>query len=195
MWLIVGLGNPGEAYENTRHNAGRTIVRSFAKEEGLDGWEEDKKAHALVIKGKVGKELVALVLPETYMNKSGKAVAKYITNAKKSEKLIVVYDDLDLPFGSMKISFGRGSGGHRGLESVIRAIKTKDFTRVRIGISPATPGGKLKKPQGEERVLDFIMSSLGKKDQQTFKKTSKRAREALAVLVQEGRAAAMNQFN
>ena len=96
------------------------------------------------------------------MNKSGLAVKPIITSKKKAEALIVIHDDLDLPIGKFKISFNKSSGGHRGVESIIKAIKTEAFTRVRIGISPATPSGKLKKPKGEKDVGDFILGEFKK---------------------------------
>src|SRR3989344_336042 len=118
-WVIVGLGNPGEEYASTRHNTGRMAVEFFARDGGFQEFHEDKKVKAHIAGGMIGKTAVALVLPDTFMNKSGSALAKYVKSVKAAERLIVVYDDLDLPLGTMKLSFDRGSGGHRGLESVI----------------------------------------------------------------------------
>ena len=145
-WIIAGLGNPGYEYEGTRHNTGRMAVEYFAKSAKLSEWKEDKKAKALVSRGIVGKTLTALVLPNTFMNKSGAAVAKFVKSPKAAERMAVVYDDLDLPLGEMKISFNRGSGGHKGVESLMKVLKTKKFTRVRVGVSPSTAGGALRKP-------------------------------------------------
>ena len=135
------------------------------------------------------------MLPDTYMNKSGLEVKKYITSIKKAERLVVVYDDLDLPFGSFKISFGRGSGGHKGIESIVRTIKTKNFVRVRIGISPTTPSGKMKKPKGDKEVHDFILGDFTKKEKETLKKIKKKIHDALLMIIEEGRARAMNTYN
>jgi len=129
------------------------------------------------------------------MNKSGLAAKKYVTSVKKAEKLIVVYDDMDLPLGSLKISFGRGSGGHRGIESLVRSLRTKNFIRIRVGIVPTTPTGKLKKPKGENKVLDFIMGEFKKPELEILKKVNKQAVQVIEVLVTEGREKAMNQFN
>lgn len=171
-YIIVGLGNPGEEYENSRHNVGRMFVASFKENSN-----------------------VKIVLPDTFMNKSGLEVKKYVTSVKNAERLIVVHDDLDLPIGRFKISFGRGSGGHKGIESIVRSIKTKDFARVRIGISPTTPSGKLKKPKGDKKVHDFILGNFTKKEMETLKKMKKKVNDALSMIIKEGRAKAMNTYN
>lgn len=195
MWIIAGLGNPGEGYEKTRHNTGRMIVAELGDSGGFSEWKEDKKIKAHVSKGKVGSSAVTLMLPDTFMNKSGDAVKQLVKNAKQAEQLVVVYDDLDLPLGAVRIAFGRNSGGHRGVESIVKSLRTKNFTRIRIGVSPTTPKGVLKKPKGNEQVLHFIMDAFAKKEADTFQKASKRACEALKTVVEEGRVRAMNQFN
>ena len=195
MHFIIGLGNPGEEYENTRHNTGRIVLEAFRKKAGFSEWENDKKLRALVSAGKIGKEKAVLVMPETFMNKSGTSAATLIKSKKAAEQLIVVHDDLDLPLGSMKISFNRGSGGHKGIESIKRAIKTEAFVRVRIGISPATPSGKLKKPKGDKAVGDFILGKFKPKETEEIKKVSKKVIEAIEVLIAEGREKAMSVFN
>jgi PTH1 family peptidyl-tRNA hydrolase len=191
MFYIVGLGNPGEEYENTRHNTGALAVENFAKKSDFPAWNTDKKLSALVTESKVSK----LILPQTFMNKSGNSLKLLITSKKKAENLIVIYDDLDMPLGKLKISFGRGSGGHKGVESIVRAIKTKDFIRIRVGIAPATPSGKIKKPKGEKKIVDFILGNFSKKETETLKKVSGKVSEALEVIIKEGRAKAMNKFN
>lgn len=157
MFYLVGLGNPGEEYELTRHNVGRIFLEEFVKFHKLGDFSEDKKIFSLSVAGKIGKKKVFCLMPETFMNKSGNALKKIITSKKKAEKLIVIHDDIDLALGKYKISVGRGSGGHRGVESIMRVVKTKDFTRVRIGIIPAGAKGKLKKPSGD-KLLDFLMA-------------------------------------
>src|SRR3989344_7967931 len=112
-WIIVGLGNPGEEYDHTRHNTGRMALGHYAKSAGASEWKEDKKSKSLTTGAHVGKNLMALVLPNTFMNKSGAAVAKFVKSMRAAEKMIVIYDDLDLPIGKIKISFDRGSGGHK----------------------------------------------------------------------------------
>ncbi len=194
-WVIVGLGNPGEEYERTRHNAGRMALEYFARANDFSDRNTDKKNKASVSKGTFGRTLVALVAPDTFMNKSGSAVVKYVKSAKAAERMIVVYDDLDLPLGAMKISFDRGSGGHKGLESIMRAVKTKKFARVRIGVSPVTAAGKPKKPSGEKEVLDFILEKFKSSEMDELKQVFKRAAQAVQAIVLEGVPAAMNKFN
>ena len=148
MFIVVGLGNPGEEYEKTRHNIGRIILDYYAKRNKFNEWLEDGKLKALTSDGKIEKSKVKLIKPETFMNKSGLSIKSLILNKKKAEKLVVIYDDLDLALGEIKISWSKGTGGHKGLESIVKTIKTKEFIRLRIGITPTTPKGKLKKPKG-----------------------------------------------
>lgn len=195
MYTIVGLGNPGQEYAKTRHNTGRLALSYFVKNHLDEELEISKKYKALVGEGKVGKEKIMVVFPETFMNKSGSSVTPIITSAKKAEQLIVVYDDLDLALGNIRISFDRGSGGHRGLESIIRSIKTKAFVRIRVGISPSTPSGKLKKPHGEKDVEKFILGGFSKKEEEELKKIAKHVSEAIEIIISEGRDVAMTQCN
>jgi len=193
-YIFVGLGNPGDEYKETRHNTGRMLVEWFGK--SLDAeWKLDKKLNATVAKVKVGKTPVTLVLPETFMNNSGKSVKPLITSVKSAEKLLVIYDDLDLPFGTNKISFNKSSGGHRGLESIIKSIKTEKFARVRVGISPTTPSGKIKKPKGEDAVTKVILGKFKDEEIKELKKLSKSVNDALEVFVSEGLEKAMTGFN
>jgi PTH1 family peptidyl-tRNA hydrolase len=191
---IVGLGNPGEEYAHSRHNSGRMVVERFRKQFGFPEWEFNKKLNALVSKGELDGKQVVLVCPETFMNKSGAAVKPIVGDPKAAEKLIVVYDELDLPLGTLKLSFGRGSAGHKGLESVIRAIKTKDFNRIRVGVSASTPTGKLRKPTGDTQV-DYIIAPFSKRDREKVEPVLAQAVEALATIIREGREQAMNRFN
>lgn len=193
-YIIVGLGNPGEEYEVTRHNTGRMLVEWFGK--SLDAeWKEDGKLKVKSAKLKVGKQTVVLVLPDTYMNNSGKAVKAFVENQKQAEKMLVIYDDLDLPFGKSKISFNKSSGGHKGIDSIIKAIKTEKFARIRVGISPTTPSGKIKKPSGEEQVTKVILGKFKDEEIKELKKLSKKVHEALTTFVNDGLEIAMNGFN
>ncbi len=197
-YLIVGLGNPGEEYKNSRHNVGRIILEKFAKANSdvFSDWRKIGKANAICTEGEIGKNNMELVMPETFMNNSGVAVSYLKDKEKiKSENIIVVYDDLDLGLGDLKISFNKSSGGHKGLESIIKKIKTKEFVRIRIGISSTTPTGKIKKPKGEQKVLDWVMSDFKKQEVDIIKKVSKRANEAIMDIIENGRVSAMNKFN
>lgn len=194
-WIIIGLGNPDEEYARTRHNAGRMAVQKFAEVHGFSDWKDEKKAKSFVARGRVGSALALLLLPNTYMNKSGLAAAYYVKSVKAAEKLIVVYDDLDLPLGTIKLSFDRGSGGHKGIESIARTLKTRCFVRIRVGISPLGANGELRKPSGEEKVEKFILGDFSKDDIVHLKKVFKRTSDAVQSIIQEGRAVAMNIFN
>lgn len=193
--LIVGLGNPGENYQNTRHNTGRIILEFIKKKYDFSEWKKDLKNNSLTYKGEIAGESVVLVEPETYMNKSGTALKNLITSEKKAEKMIVIYDDLDLPFGTMKMSFNRGSGGHRGVESIIKAIKTEKFIRIRVGIAPTTQSGKMKKPSGAVAVEKCIMGEFKKPETQVLKKLSKNINKSLETFVTYGLARTMSEFN
>lgn len=199
MFIIVGLGNPGEEYEDTRHNMGRVVLenmkKAFEKDSDFSDWETDKKLRALTCEGKVGKQKVMLVEPDNYMNNSGGSVKPLITSKKKAEELVVIHDDLDLPMGKYKITFNRGSGGHKGVESIIKNIKTEGFIRYRIGISPVTPSGKMKKPSGEEAVTKMIMGKFKEAEIAEIKKMSKRLAEATEMMIKEGRDKAMSLYN
>ena len=195
-YLIVGLGNPGEEYEHTRHNAGRMVVEKFAKDNEGTSWKMDNGSNALISQAKVGKATAICALPETFMNKSGSAVG-YLVKARgvSAERTIVVHDDLDLPLGTLKLSFARGSGGHKGVESVDKALKTNEYLRIRVGVSASTPKGKIRKPSGDEKVIKHVIGEFKKPEEPLLKKVLKRASEALELAVTEGRGAAMNEFN
>jgi PTH1 family peptidyl-tRNA hydrolase len=186
-YIIVGLGNPGEEYVETRHNMGRMVLDAFVKKNAWSEWKMDKKTNSLISDGKMGKSKVLLLKPETFMNKSGEAVKPLVKTKKAAETLVVIHDDLDLPLGKVKISFNKSSGGHKGVESIMRAIKTEAFIRLRLGISGETAGGKIKKPQGEEKVIDAILGDFKKTESDELKKVIKKSVIALELIVKEGR--------
>ena len=198
-YTIVGLGNPGDEYKDTRHNTGRFALEAFRKEYGFPEWQYDKKLKALISKGfllKVnGQKPVVLILPETFMNKSGVSVGVVVKNLKQAERLIVAHDDLDLPLGRLKVSFAKSSGGHRGVESIIKILKTDKFIRLRVGISPKTSKGVVKKPKGEKAVSDFILGSWKLPEKTLLKKISRVVTKALHAIVLEGKESAMSRFN
>ena len=192
---LAGLGNPGEEYKATHHNTGRDFCVYVLRKMGADEPEVDKKSNALLGEAKIGKKKVLVAMPQTYMNNSGKAMKALVRSKKAAQNLVVAYDDLDLPLGTIKISYGRSSGGHNGLESVIKALGTKDFVRIRIGIAPATSSGKPKKPSGEKAIIDFLMGKRRPAEEEALKKVFKKSLEAVEIIVNEGREAAMSRFN
>jgi len=195
-YIIVGLGNPGQEYENTRHNTGRIAVDMLAKKINLDDdWKEDKKLKSEIAKTKIGKNTLFLIKPNTFMNKSGDSVRPLIKNKKAAETLVVVHDDLDLPFGKIKISFNKSAGGHKGVADIIKAVKTEGFIRMRIGISPTTAGGKMKKPSGEEAVTNSILGKFKPSEMDALKKIMKNAAEGLESIVVDGRDIATMKIN
>ncbi|MFI5260605.1 MAG: aminoacyl-tRNA hydrolase [Candidatus Paceibacteria bacterium] len=189
--VVVGLGNPGKEYEKTRHNAGRSAVELIGKNEGFGEFVFNKTSNALIAKGEVGGETATLVLPETMMNLSGKAVVNQVKSVKAAKNLVVIHDDLDLPLGTVKMVFGRGSGGHKGVESIMRAIKTKEFARIRIGISAAGKKNQAKKVHGEEKVIKMVIGKFKPAEEVVLKKVLKKAAEAVNVFAAEGIEAAM----
>ena len=213
-WIIVGLGNPGYEYEGTRHNTGRMAVEYFAKSAKFHEWKEDKKSKSLVSRGLIGpplhkasagqgKTLAALVLPNAFMNKGGAPGAKFVPakggpasgGKNPAERMAVVYDDLDLPLGVMKISYNRGSGGHKGVESIMKTLKTKKFTRVRVGVSQSTASGAIRKPVGEKVVVNYILTKFKPHELEQLKTIFKRVSRALEVIATDGVERAMNEFN
>lgn len=194
MKLIAGLGNPGEEYQISRHNTGWLILDFMV---GLKTeWKEVNGTKAFYFKEILANKEVEFLKPKTFMNNSGLAI-KYVQEKHKLKlkDIIIIYDDLDLPLGKMKISFNRNSGGHNGLESIIKKLKSKEFIRIRIGICPQTPSGKLKKPKGEKAILKYLMGEYKKEELNELKKVSKKVKEALEVLITEGKDKAMSLFN
>ena len=193
--IIVGLGNPGKGYEKTRHNAGRNAVILFAKQEGFDEFVFNKTAKAFVSKGTIGEENITLVLPETFVNLSGKAIANFIKSPKAAKNLLVIHDDLDVPLGTIKMVFGRGSGGHKGVESIMRAVKTKDFARLRIGISALGKKNQAKKISDEEKVIKHVIGKWKPSEEAIIKKVLKKAVESIRLYATSGIEAATQFAN
>lgn len=194
MKLIVGLGNPGEEYEKSRHNTG-WIMLDFILGKKTE-WNGSKHTKLLFYKGEVGGKTTEFIKPTTFMNNSGVAVA-YVKDKHKLnlKDIVVIYDDVDLPIGSMKISYDKSSGGHNGLESIIKKLKSREFVRIRIGIAPTTPTGKIKKPKGEEAMLKFLLGDFKENELAELKKLSKKVTLALEVILAEGKDKAMTLYN
>ncbi|MFM2374209.1 MAG: hypothetical protein RLZZ234_204 [Candidatus Parcubacteria bacterium] len=194
MFVIVGLGNPGEEYVRTRHNLGRMVLETIVKDQGVTLHTSAKhRGHVadITLAGVAAKAL----LPDTYMNKSGSAVNTLVSAVEAPQMLVVVYDDIDLPWGVVRVAFARGSGGHNGVESIIKAVQTKDFVRIRIGCAPVDHEGMMRKPKGEDAVVRFLMSDLGKAEQGAYRDTVARVHEALVLLVSKGKDVTMNVVN
>ncbi len=186
MKLIVGLGNPGIEYQFTLHNLGFLAVDRLAEQ--CNARLANRRGRALTGKARVAGEEVLLAKPETYMNLSGMSVRELVAEfeADPTRDLVVVYDDLDLPFGVIRVRKQGGAGGHHGMESIIGALGTQDFTRIRIGISP---GRKV------EDGAHYVLSPIRKAQYETVDQALDAAASAVAVIVREGADVAMNRFN
>jgi PTH1 family peptidyl-tRNA hydrolase len=184
--LIVGLGNPGKEYERTPHNLGFMVVDRIASELGVE--IRNRQCRALTARIQVGDERVLLAKPETYMNLSGVSVRELVAEyeLKPESDLIVIQDELDFPLGTLRIHTRRSSAGHNGIESIIGALGTQDFLRIRIGVAP------------EHKVEDgerYLLAPFRKAELVVLDGMLDTAEDAVKVILTEGAAAAMNRFN
>lgn len=195
MFYIVGLGNPGEKYQNTRHNVGWLVSDYFCEKVGLPSLVTEKQNSARVTEGVLNGEEMRVIYPDTFMNNSGVAVSKYVSKSE-SQNMILIHDDIDLPFGQIKIGKGRGDGGNNGVKSIVDKLGTKDFIRVRIGIAPSSFWtGEMKRPKGGGPLERFVLKPFGKKEQKQLDEVLERAAGALEVILTEGVEKAMNKYN
>jgi PTH1 family peptidyl-tRNA hydrolase len=186
-WLIVGLGNPGPQYEKTRHNLGFMLVDLLA--ERMHAAVKREECKALVGQGEFENARVELVKPLTFMNLSGEAVACLLKKPGRAvpvENLIVISDDLALPFGKIRLRPGGSAGGHNGLKSLISSLGTDQFKRLRIGIQPEHPLNDTR---------NFVLDAFSKNDWETVGQTLSRSVEALASVVRYGIEKSMADFN
>jgi PTH1 family peptidyl-tRNA hydrolase len=184
--LIVGLGNPGIEYQFTPHNLGFLVVDRIASERGVE--IRNRQCRALTARIQVGDEPVLLAKPETYMNLSGVSVRELVAEyeAKPEADLVVIQDELDFPLGTLRIHTRRSSAGHNGIESIIGALATQDFLRIRMGVAPE------RKVEDGER---YLLSPFRKADLVVVDGMLDTAADAVKVILTEGAAAAMNRFN
>ncbi len=190
MFYVIGLGNPGGTYDGTRHNVGRDFV--FAYGGGRENFSHNSYANALVAHA-VGIEWVA---PETYMNKSGKTVRFYQDKSGLTpEQLVVIYDDVDLPVGEVKVSVGKGAGGHNGVADIINVLESKDFVRIRVGIAPVSFWtGKARRPEAAA-LSRHVLSKFSLREQKKITEVQEKVLTIINTIQTDGVAAAMNQFN
>ena len=192
MNYIVGLGNPGTEYENTRHNVG-WMALDYVLESSFPSPVSSSKYAGRISEGVLAGEEVILLYPDTFMNKSGSAVKKLVPKGEEGS-LVVVYDDVDIPVGEIKVSFGRGDGGHNGITSIISALGTKEFARVRVGIAPKSFFGKTKRPKGD-RLPKHVLGDFKKREQKDLDEGLEKAKVAIETLVKDGVEKAMNDCN
>jgi len=192
MRLIVGLGNPEKRFRGTRHNLGFIIVESLkSKVKSFSDWKNIKKFQSQISKGKIFDEEVILAKPQAFMNNSGKVVKLLTKSYKlKPKNLIIVHDDIDLPLGKIKIVKNRESAGHKGVQSIIDELGTKNFVRFRIGIKPET-----RNKRQETKVEKFVLQKFTKKEKEILKEVIKKTPKAIETAISKGIGKAMNEFN
>jgi PTH1 family peptidyl-tRNA hydrolase len=202
MKVIVGLGNPGKKFERTRHNLGFMVIESLKSEfKHFSDWKKSKKLLSKISEGKIDSERVILVKPQTFMNDSGKAVKSLIRNfllnktmKELSKCLFVIHDDIDIPLGKIKISVGRGSAGHKGVQSIIEEIGTKNFVRFRIGIKPNSKF-KMQNAKLKFKIQNYVLEKFNKEEEKILKEVFERACRAIEMAIKEGVEKAMSEFN
>lgn len=181
--MIAGLGNPGEEYAQTRHNAGFKAIDELARQANVTYWKNQAGAEVASIKvndaeAEGGKREVILVKPQSYMNTSGGPISKLCAQYKVNvEELLVIHDELDIPAGDVRIKVGGGHAGHNGLRSIIDKMGSRDFSRVRVGIG---------NPPGRMPVADFVLKQLRSHEAEEFDETTVRAAEAAATALTRG---------
>lgn len=184
-WLIVGLGNPGTEYARTRHNLGFMLVDLFASR--LQTQVKRSECRSLVGRGEIDNKIVELAKPQTFMNLSGEAVSCLVAKDERMvERLIVISDDLALPFGTIRIRPKGTHGGQNGLRSIIDSLKTQDFIRLRIGIQPDHPVSDASR---------FVLENFSRTEFESLSEILERSADAVRTIVTEGVDAAMTAFN
>lgn len=186
MHLIVGLGNPGKKYEKTRHNLGFRVLDVLHERFGMQPWQD--KFEGKLSRGRLFRDTLMLLKPQTFMNLSGSSVQP-TTNFFKidtKKELWLIHDDLDLPLGVLRIREDGGSGGHNGVQSVVDRIGHKDFTRFRMGIG---------RPEGKEPVEDYVVKPFGKSEVKDAQEMVERTADAIERALKDGLPKAMTLFN
>lgn len=186
MWVIVGLGNPGESYARTRHNIGFQCLEHLARQHGLDF--RTQRAKARLAEGQIAGQRVVLALPMTYMNLSGQAVSGLRTWYKidPAQELLVIYDDLDLPFGKLRLRQRGSAGTHNGMKSIVAQLGSQDFPRLRVGID---------RPPPRWDAADYVLGRFAADEQAALPEVYERVAEAVELTLRDGFITAMNRYN
>ena len=190
--MVAGLGNPGEEYAETRHNAGFKAIDELARQAGVSYWKNQAGAEVAVIQvndaeANGGKREVVLAKPQSYMNTSGGPISKLCAQYKVAvEELLVIHDELDIPAGDVRVKVGGGHAGHNGLRSIIDKMGSRDFSRIRVGIG---------NPPGRMAVADFVLKQLRAREAEEFDDTTFRAAEAAATALTRGVVFARDHVN
>ena len=185
MYLIVGLGNPEEDYSGTRHNMGFDTINKIAEQYEIS--INKKKFKGLYGTGSIEQQKVILLKPQTYMNLSGESIREAVDFYKiEEEKIIIIYDDIDIEPGIIKVRKTGGPGTHNGMKSVVQNLKSKNFTRVRVGIG---------KPEHKGDLINYVIGYINKEDKGILDKATTKAKEAVIEVLKSGVDSAMNKFN
>lgn len=185
MYLIVGLGNPEEEYSNTRHNMGFDTVNKLAKQYNIE--INKKKFKGIYGTGNIEGEKVIILKPQTYMNLSGESIKEAIDFYKIDNKnLIIIYDDIDIKPGIIKLRKTGGPGTHNGMKSVIQNIQMKEFSRVRVGIGV---------PEYKNDLINYVIGKIPEEEIEILDKSTTKAKEAVIEIIKNGVDTAMNKFN
>ena len=184
-YVLVGLGNPGRVYRNTRHNVGFMTLDVLCQ--GINIKLSRMQSNAMIGSGFVDERKVILAKPQTFMNLSGKAVSSLVKFYKiPLTHLLVIHDDIDLPFGTLRMRPGGGSAGQKGLASIIQQLETQDFPRLRIGVG---------RPPGQMSGADYVLQDFSTSEQAVLNELLGRAAQAAKIFIKSGPEEAMNQFN
>ena len=185
MYLVVGLGNPGLKYSGTKHNIGFNVVDSLAERLRAEGWK--KRFKGACAEGRSGEKKILMLKPETYMNRSGESVLEALRyyNIPESD-LIVIHDEMDLPFGQLRVKSAGGSAGHNGIASITHLIGSGGYQRVRVGIA---------KPAYKKETVNYVLSGFSKAEKEVLEDVVYRAADAVLEIIENGPASAMNKFN
>lgn len=186
MYIIVGLGNPGREYAHTRHNVGFDVIDMLADANQISILENKHKA--MVGKGYIAGEKVVLAKPMTYMNLSGESIRELVNYYKIDEEneLIVIYDDISIPPGQLRIRKKGSAGGHNGIKNIIARLGHDNFHRIKVGVG--------EKPKGYD-LADYVLGRFGKEEQLIMEESFERAAEACIIMMKDGADVAMNQYN
>jgi len=194
MHTIVGLGNPGDEYKNTRHNVGWIVLEEIITKHTLPSLVKSNGYGGMLSEGVLYGAEVGILLPTTFMNNSGTSVIKYLKEHGELETLVIVHDDIDLPFGEVRIGFDRGAGGHNGVKSIIDACNSKAFIRIRIGIAKKGFFGGIKRPTGE-KLSDFVLSTFKSGELKELQEIGEKVNRALELILTRGVKDAMQEVN
>lgn len=185
MYLIIGLGNPEEKYSNTRHNMGFDVINELSKECNIK--VSKSKFDAFYGVGEINSKKVILVKPQTYMNLSGESIIKFKKFYKISNKnIIVIYDDIDLKLGNIRLKAKGGAGSHNGMKSVVENLNTEDFIRVRVGIGA---------PENKEDIINYVIGQIPKREREILNQSIEKAKNSVMEILENGIDIAMNKFN